>query len=162
MQEYLDKVRHVQSCFNNFTLRQIPRGQNSHADSLAILATSLGSNLPRVIIVEDLVAPNRDDQPLIRVHSIQVGASWMDPLVSFLKDGSLPEDKVEAEKICRKALRYWLSKEQKLYKHSHLELYLLCIHPEAVEPLLEELHKGICGSHTRGRSLSHRALTQGY
>ena len=64
MQEYLDKVRHVQSCFNNFTLRQIPRGQNSHADSLAILATSLGSNLPRVIIVEDLVAPSRNDQPL--------------------------------------------------------------------------------------------------
>ena len=33
MQEFLDKVRHVQSCFNNFTLRQIPRGQNSHANS---------------------------------------------------------------------------------------------------------------------------------
>ena len=33
MQEYLDKVRHFQSCFNNFTLRQIPRGQNSHANS---------------------------------------------------------------------------------------------------------------------------------
>ena len=86
----------------------------------------------------------------------------MDPLVSFLKDGSLPEDKVEAEKIRRKALRYWLSKEQKLYKRSHLELYLLCIYPEAVEPLLEELHEGICGSHTGGRSLSHRALSQGY
>ena len=86
----------------------------------------------------------------------------MDPLVSFLKDGSLPEDKVEAEKIRRKALRYWLSKEQKLYKRSHLELYLLCIHPEAVEPLLEELHEGICGSHTGRRSLSHRAFTQGY
>ena len=86
----------------------------------------------------------------------------MDLLVSFLKDGSLPEDKVEAEKIRRKALRYWLSKEQKLYKRSHLELYLLCIYPEAVEPLLEELHEGICGSHTGGRSLSHRAFTQGY
>ena len=31
-----------------------------------------------------------------------------------------------------------------------------------IEPLLEELHEGICGSYTRGRSLSHRALTQGY
>ena len=40
--------------------------------------------------------------------------------------------------------------------------YLLCIHPEAVELLLEELHEGIYGSHTRGGSLSHRALTQGY
>ena len=31
-----------------------------------------------------------------------------------------------------------------------------------MEPLLEELHEGICESHTRGRSLSQRALTQGY
>ena len=31
-----------------------------------------------------------------------------------------------------------------------------------MEPLLEELHEGICGSHTGGRSLAHKALTQGY
>ena len=30
------------------------------------------------------------------------------------------------------------------------------------ESLLKELHEGICGSYTRGRSLSHRAITQGY
>ena len=36
------------------------------------------------------------------------------------------------------------------------------VHPEKSELLLEELHEGICGSHTRGRSLSHRAITQGY
>jgi len=28
-----------------------------------------------------------------------------------------------------------------------------------VEALLEELHEGMCGSHTRGKSLSQRALT---
>ena len=40
--------------------------------------------------------------------------------------------------------------------------YLLCVHSKVVEPLLEELHERICGSHTKGRSLSHRAFTQGY
>ena len=64
----------------------------------------------------------------------------MDPLVTFLKQGLLPDDKGEAEKIRRKAPRYWLSKEQKLYKRSHSRPYLLCVHPEAVKPLLEELH----------------------
>ena len=68
----------------------------------------------------------------------------------------------EAEKVRRKAHRFWLSKDQKLYKHSFSGLYLLCIYPEASELLLEELHEGICGSHTGGRSLSHRVLTQGY
>ena len=75
MQGYLVKVRQVQSCFKSFTLRQIPRGQNSHADSLAMLATSLGSNLPRVTIVEDMAHSSFIKKPLVRVHSIQVGPS---------------------------------------------------------------------------------------
>ena len=49
-----------------------------------------------------------------------------------------------------------------VYKQSYSGPYLLYIHPEAVEALLEVLHEGLCGSHIEGRSLSHRALTQGY
>ena len=83
----------------------------------------------------------------------------MDPLVTFLKQGLLPKDGGKVEKIRRKAPHYWLSEEQKLYKHSHTGPYLLCVHPEVVEPLLEELHEGICESHMGGRSLAHKALT---
>ena len=80
----------------------------------------------------------------------------------FLKDDILPEEKSEAEKIRRNATRFWLSEDHKLYKRSYSGPYLLCIHLEASEPLLEELHKGICGSHTGGKSMLHRAFTQGY
>ena len=83
----------------------------------------------------------------------------MDSIVLFLKEDILPEEKLEAEKVQKKASRFWLSEDQKLYKRYFSRPYLLCIHPEASELLLEELHKGICGSHTRGRSLSHKALT---
>ena len=86
----------------------------------------------------------------------------MDFIVLFLKEDVLPEDKSEVDKVWRKAPRFWLSEDQKLYKRSFSGLYLLCVHPEAIELILEELHEGICGSHMRGRSLSHRALTQGY
>ena len=85
----------------------------------------------------------------------------MDPIILFLREDILPEDKSEADKVRRKAPRFWLSKDQKLYKRSFSGPYLLCIHLES-ELLLEELHEGICGNHTRGRSLSHRAITQGY
>ena len=40
MQEYLNQVRHLQLSFESFTLLQIPRSRNTHADSLATLATS--------------------------------------------------------------------------------------------------------------------------
>ena len=86
----------------------------------------------------------------------------MDPIVTFLKDDILPEGKLEAEKIRRNATRFWLSEDHKLYKLSYSGPYLLCVHPEASELLLEELHERIYGSHIGGRSLSHQALTQGY
>ena len=49
-----------------------------------------------------------------------------------------------------------------MYKRSFSGPYLLCVHPEASESLLEELHEGICGSHMGGRSLSHWAISQEY
>ena len=86
----------------------------------------------------------------------------MDPIVLFLREDILPEEKSEADKVQRMAFRFWLSEELKLYKRSFFGPYLLCIHLEASKLLLEELHEGICESHTGGKSLSHRALTQGY
>ena len=99
---------------------------------------------------------------MVRIHEVRVGPTWMDPIVKFLKDDILPEERSEAEKIQRNAPRFWLFEDHKLYKRSYSGPYLLCIHPEASELLLEELHEGICRCHTGGRSLSHRAITQGY
>ncbi|XP_075668640.1 uncharacterized protein LOC142638497 [Castanea sativa] len=162
MKKYLDRVKRVLGTFKSFKVRQIPRGQNAHANSLAMLATSLGSKLLRTVMVEDFMTSSVTGIPTVGVHSIHVGPSWMDPIVTFLKHGMLPEDKVEVEKVRKSAPHYWLSKEHKLYKRSYSRPYLLCVHPKAVEPLLEELHERICGSHTGGRSLAHRAMTQGY
>ena len=67
----------------------------------------------------------------------------MDLLVTFLTRGLLLGDKCEAKKIHRKAPCYWLFEEQKLNKRSHLGPYLLYVHPEVMEPLLEELHVGV-------------------
>ena len=86
----------------------------------------------------------------------------MDPISLYLERDILPEEKSEAEKVQRKAPWFWLSEDKKLYKRSFSGPYLLCVHPEASESLLEELHERVYGSHTGGRSLSHRAITQGY
>ena len=57
MQKYLNQVRRFQSGFKSFTLLQIPRSRNTHANSLATLATSLAQSLPQVILVENLCKP---------------------------------------------------------------------------------------------------------
>ena len=152
----------VQEKFEVFDLSHLPKSGNMHADSLATLATSSTQDLPRVVLIEDLYTPTSIHHGMSRVHQIKLGLSWMDSISLFLENDILPEEKSEAEKVRRKAPRFWLSEDRKLYKRSFSSLYLLCVHPEASESLLEELHEGVCGSHTGGRSLSHRALTQGY
>ena len=162
MQGYLSQVRHLQSGFESFTLLHIPKGGNTHADSLATLVTFSAQSLPWVILIENLCKPMEVKGPAVHVHQIKAGPSWMDFIVLYLREDILPEDKSEVEKIRRKTPRFQLSEDQKLYKRSFSRPYLLCIHPKATELLLEELHERIYGSHTRGRSLSHRAITQGY
>ena len=143
-------------------MSHVSRNGNTHVDSLATLTTSSAGSLPRVILVEHLDRASEVAKGMVRIHEVRVGPSLMDPIVKFLKDDILLEEKSEAEKIRRNAPRFWLSEDHKLYKRSYFGPYLLCIHLEASELLLEELHEGICGSHTGGRSLSHRAITQGY
>ena len=83
----------------------------------------------------------------------------MDTISLYLERDILSEEKSKAEKVRRKAHRFWLSEDRKLYKRSFSSPYLLCVHLKASESLLEELHEGVCGSHTEGRSLSHWAIT---
>ena len=67
--------------------------------------------------------------------------------MQFLKEDILPEEKIEADKIRKKATSYWLSEDNKLYRRcSFSGPYLLCVHPDQAESLLEEMHEGICGS----------------
>ena len=115
-----------------------------------------------MILVEDLCKPAKLRGHVVHVHQIRVDPSWMDSIVLFLKEDVLLENNFEDDKVRRKAPQFWLSNDQKFYKISFSGSYLLCVHPKAVELLLEELHEEICGSHTGGKSLSHRALTQGY
>ena len=158
MQGYFSQVKSMQSKFESFNLLPVLRSGNAHADSLAMLATSLVQDLPRVILVEDLHKP-LGTVDTVQINQVRVGPSWMDSIMQFLKEDILLEEKIEADKIRRKATSYWLSEDHKLYKRSFSGPYLLCVHLEQTESLLEEMHEGICGSHTGGRSLAHRAIS---
>ena len=54
MHGYLSQVKYLQSDFEFFNVSHVSRSENTHADSLATLATSSMQGLPRVILVEDL------------------------------------------------------------------------------------------------------------
>ena len=115
MQEYSSQVRSIQTKFEFFDLSHIPRGGNTHADSLATLATSSAQDLPRVILVEDLGTLIAVHQDMPQIHPIKLGSSWMDSISLFLERDILPEEKSKAEKVKIKTPWFWLSEDRKLY-----------------------------------------------
>ena len=106
IQEYLSQVRSLQTKFEVFDMSHVPRGGNTHVDSLATLATSSAQDLPRVILVEDLYTPTSLHKDMPRIHQISLGPSWMDPISLYLERDILPEEKFEAKKVQRKAPRF--------------------------------------------------------
>ena len=106
MQGYLSQVKCLESKFDSFDLLHISRNGNAHADSLAMFATSSAQDLPRVILVEDLYKPTETRRDIAQIHQVRVGPSWMDSIIQFLKEDILLEERIEADKVRRKATRY--------------------------------------------------------
>lgn len=83
----------------------------------------------------------------------------MDVIVVFLKEEKLPDGHKKTHKIRLKSARFSLTTERHLYRTSFTGPLLRCVHPSQVEDFLCDIHEGVCGSHTGGSSLVHRAIT---
>ena len=59
--------------------------------------------------IKDLCKPTETSKETARIHQIRVGPSWMDSIIQFLEEDTMPEERVEADKVRRKATRFWLS-----------------------------------------------------
>ena len=85
----------------------------------------------------------------------------MDPIRLYIPTGELPDDRSRAHKVQIQSDRFSLVDGQ-LFKWSLGRPYLKCLTPEQGQYVLAELHEGICENHPGGRTLAHRAHTQGY
>ena len=159
---YLDLSKSSLESFHKFNIERVGREHNGDADSLAVLASSVAPDFRRTITVGVQDFPSIVEKGQEGVCQIETGSSWMDPILNYLSKDILPADSKEVAKIRRTTTRYWVSREGRLYKRSYTGPYLFCVHLDLVQNLLYEIHKGVCGSHTRGRSLAHRAIGQGY
>ncbi|GJY13122.1 hypothetical protein Tco_0382431, partial [Tanacetum coccineum] len=69
------------------------------------------------------------------------GPTWMTPIVEYLRDGTLPDDKKEASKLRIKARQYELV-EGVLYMRSFLTPWLRCVGPLQADYVIREIHEG--------------------
>ena len=75
--------------------------------------------------------------------------SWMDSIIAYLKTCELPENKTKARILRLKAARYVIY-DDKLYRRGYLMPLLNCVTPSEADYIMRDIHKGICGNHTRG------------
>ena len=85
----------------------------------------------------------------------------MIPIVRYLKEGWLPNDKMEERKIQIKAAHFVII-DDVLYRQRYSLPYLRYASSEEVDYVLHEIHEGICGNHARARSLAGKVLRVGY
>ena len=89
--------------------------------------------------------------PLIDPDDVQeIGSesNWTTPLVSYLKNGVLPDEKEAARKLKVQATRFVLIKDV-LYKRVFSRPYLRCLGTEGADYAMREIHEGICRNHSR-------------
>ncbi|XP_075640322.1 uncharacterized protein LOC142612077 [Castanea sativa] len=98
---------------------------------------------------------------LPKVQKIEGEENWMTPIVVYLKDGRLPEDKDEARKLRIKTAKYVLIDEV-LYERGFSQPYLRCLAPDESNYVLKEVHEGACGNHSRAKALVHKVVRVGH
>ncbi|XP_074324088.1 uncharacterized protein LOC141661006 [Apium graveolens] len=145
---YLKCAQRIITRFNEVRLELIPRGQNEGADELAKLgsrreSTSLGT-----------VPLDIQRQPSVPEHEVgslsnELGPTWMTPILAYIKEGSLPDEKNEARRIKYKAGRYVIY-DGILYRRGFSVPLLKCIDGDECNYILREVHEGICGNHSGG------------
>ena len=85
----------------------------------------------------------------------------MIPIIRYLKEGWLLEDKTEARKIQIKAAHFVII-DDVLYRRGYSLLYLRCASSEEADYVLYEIHEGTCGNHAGASSLTGKALRARY
>ncbi|XP_056697680.1 uncharacterized protein [Spinacia oleracea] len=154
MQAVHQEIEHLKS----FEAKQIPRTENNQADALSKLASSASCDTPRHVFWE--VKDKRSIEQEVCAPMVAIldrSSTWMDPIIAYKVDGTLPDDSSLAAKIQKKSswFEWW---NGVLYKKSFSRPLLRCVTPEKGKEILDDLHQGLCSSHIGGRALAEKAF----
>ncbi|XP_021995739.1 uncharacterized protein LOC110892912 [Helianthus annuus] len=156
---YLDQTKELLQKFKSYKVVHINRSENKPADALSKLASTSFQNLAKDVRIEVLKNPSG---LLRQVNVIKIGQpSWMTPIIQYLQEGILPDNKAEARKVQNKAPHYEMNGGI-LYRRSFLGPLLRCVDPQDAKYLIREIHEGICGIHAVPRMVAAKLMNAGY
>ncbi|XP_059658516.1 uncharacterized protein LOC132304821 [Cornus florida] len=105
MKTYLHKIEDIKGFFKKFSIHWIPREDNKLADALAPLATA---EEDKAIPVGYLDEPSTVWDWPQKIHQVIPGMEWAEPIIRYIENEELPQDRMEARKIRMRAAKYCL------------------------------------------------------
>ena len=94
MVAYLDEVKTTSMKIKDFKIHQIPREEIKKADTLANLASTFDFTSDKNVPLEFL--PNPSTNVAETVCQTVANPTWMDDIITYLQDGKLPSDRLQA------------------------------------------------------------------
>jgi ribonuclease HI len=161
LEKYLDTVRRLEASLEGFSVKNIPRGENEHADLLAKSAAQ-GLPLPSEVFFETIKAPSIElmERAVLTISPVH-SEDWRTEIISFLQGNCLLDDEAYNKRMEARTRPYVII-EGELYKHEVCSPLLKCLsRAEGVE-LMKEIHAGLCGSHIGSRPLLGKVFRQGF
>ena len=115
MKRYLALTNQLISNFDDVKITQVPREENFKADEVAKLASSKTNEQRPGLHIEVKYLPSIEGSVM---NYIQLRESWMDPIITYIKDGNLPTDPVEARKVKVRSSIFTILNDE-LYKRGY-------------------------------------------
>jgi hypothetical protein len=157
MVEYLAEVHMMEKLFNEFEVRYAPCLNNRDADRLAWIVSSRAPTPPDVIIekltkpsirpAEEVVDATKPNRMIIDESEQELAYDWMSPIKMFLDNQPQSDNNAEVERIVHKSKMYHLI-DGILYRRGANGIMMKCIFREEGIMLLQNIHSGVCGSHS--------------
>ncbi|KAM2495618.1 hypothetical protein EV2_036485 [Malus domestica] len=105
--------------------------------------------------------PSIEAEPVAKVSQVSITPNWQSSIIDYLVNGILTTERLESRKLQIKATCYYIWNGI-LIRRSYTRPHLRCLaHPNKLK-VLSSIHEGVCGNHSGGRSLAHKALNLDY
>ena len=149
MKKYLQLMNQIIDEFDDAKLGLFPGEENSTAEEVAKLVSTEDALATTGLLMEVQTIPSIDE---LQAFLIQQPNNWMDPILSYIRDGQLPSNSSEAKKVRVRGARFIVLNGE-LYKRGFSMPYLKCLTLNEAMYVLREIHEGVCGNHSGPRSL---------
>ncbi|KAL2231768.1 UNVERIFIED_CONTAM: Gag-Pol polyprotein [Sesamum indicum] len=159
MTQYKEIVQQLMGKFSRCSILQVPRVENDKADALSKFGAAMDGIRDRKIT--SLVREQSAVASRTEVQVVSKAGSWMNEIVRYLEDGTLPSDPVAAKRVKFRAAQFTLLEGQ-LYKRTVDDPLLKCLDEKRALSVMREIHEGSCGNHSGTRSPAQKVMRQGY